>query len=315
MGIVVERYNDGFKREWDAFVEASRNGTFLFKRGYMDYHSDRFTDCSWVALKGNKPVALLPANLDPNGILHSHQGLTYGGWILPQSHLDGEDLLEIFQLAISQWKKFEIKGLRYKALPYIYAARPSQEDIYALFRLGAEICETNLSMAIDMRAPGAYNKLRKRKLAETAHLIDQVEEMASTAEFMKLTQDCLRKRYSASPVHSTEEITLLHNRFPENIRFFCIRGSEGNPAAGVCIYDTGIVAHTQYIATDEEGRERDLLTPLFTRLIRKEFAHCRYFDFGTSNEEHGMVLNNGLLRQKASFGATGVAYPIFSIKI
>ena len=42
----IVRYTADKEAEWNAFVAQSKNGTFLFDRGYMDYHSDRFTDHS-----------------------------------------------------------------------------------------------------------------------------------------------------------------------------------------------------------------------------------------------------------------------------
>ncbi len=39
-------YSINRKETWDAFVQASKNGTFLLQRNFMDYHSDRFFDCS-----------------------------------------------------------------------------------------------------------------------------------------------------------------------------------------------------------------------------------------------------------------------------
>ena len=98
----IERYSPAEAREWDEFVDRSRCATFLFKRPYMDYHAERFRDCSWIVRKGNAIVAMLPANIDEEGILHSHQGLTYGGWILPESHIDGADLLDIQKLVVTK---------------------------------------------------------------------------------------------------------------------------------------------------------------------------------------------------------------------
>ena len=47
----------------------------------MDYHNDRFKDHSLMVFKDDKLIALLPANIvDFN--LRSHQGLTYGGFLL-----------------------------------------------------------------------------------------------------------------------------------------------------------------------------------------------------------------------------------------
>ena len=36
--ITVARYAAEQKEVWDKFVQASRNGTFLLERDYMDYH-------------------------------------------------------------------------------------------------------------------------------------------------------------------------------------------------------------------------------------------------------------------------------------
>ena len=73
----VIRYNETLHDVWNAFIEDSRNGTFLLKREYMDYHADRFADCSFLFMEGMTCIAVLPGNL--NGTTyHSHQGLTYG---------------------------------------------------------------------------------------------------------------------------------------------------------------------------------------------------------------------------------------------
>lgn len=46
----------------------------------MDYHSEKFSDYSLLIYKGEKLIALLPANLI-NDQLFSHSGLSYGGFI------------------------------------------------------------------------------------------------------------------------------------------------------------------------------------------------------------------------------------------
>ncbi len=337
MNFEIRKYTPEMKREWDAFVDTSRNATFLFKRDYIDYHSDRFRDASCLAYKGNRLMALLPANLTPDGVIHSHQGLTYGGWILPSSHIDGADLLEIFETAIIYWRNSGYTALDYKPLPTIYHLTPSQEDIYALYRLGANVSEVNLSMALPLSEPIKFNQLRRRSLAKASRLPITIEETEDVKGFMNLVERCLNERYSAKPVHTAEELKLLKMRFPDNIRFFILTCDDPTPdtlssspqssekatqvndslslpasdksiQAGVCIYDTGLVAHTQYIATTPFARKENLLTPLIHRLITDIFSTRKYFDFGTSNQSTGPHLNAGLLRQKASFGATGVAH-------
>ena len=263
-----------------------------------------------------------PANVSEDGILHSHQGLTYGGWILPERHVDGADILDIFEAAIEKWKDEGYKALDYKPLPYIYSLHPSQEDEYALFRLGAVRTECNLSTAIPIAeicrqvigneessdSPRSfYNKLRRRALSKSARLDFTIKEYNDAAPIMAMTTACLKDRHDAAPVHSIKEMQTLKDLFPKQIRFWILEYAS-SPQAAVCIYDTGRVAHAQYIATTPLGRELDLLTPLFDYLINEIYTSHPYFDFGISNENRGQYLNRGLLRHKASFGATGVAY-------
>jgi hypothetical protein len=59
-------------------VSTAKNATFLFSRAYMDYHSDRFADHSPMIFNDHSLVGVLPANLNANGTLISHEGLTYG---------------------------------------------------------------------------------------------------------------------------------------------------------------------------------------------------------------------------------------------
>ena len=48
-------YSINRKEVWDQFVAQSKNGTFLFQRNFMDYHADRFFDCSLMIYDGISP--------------------------------------------------------------------------------------------------------------------------------------------------------------------------------------------------------------------------------------------------------------------
>ena len=52
----IRRYTTDMADEWNQFVARSKNGTFLFHRGYMDYHQDRFVDHSIVFFRNRKIV-------------------------------------------------------------------------------------------------------------------------------------------------------------------------------------------------------------------------------------------------------------------
>lgn len=310
---VIRAYGPELRREWDSFVDVSRNGTFLFRRGYMDYHSDRFTDSSFMAYKGNRLVAMLPADISGSE-LHSHRGLTYGGWILPKRHLDGADFLELWQAWLDHCRDNGIERIFYKPVPYIYHRQPSQEDLYALFRSGAVCMETNLSSAIDLADNPGFNMLMRRHLKKSLSSDVRIEEQQDVEAFMSMTCECLQSRHGAKPVHTVLELQQLKDRFPENIRIFILY-SDADPLAGVCLYVDCMTVHCQYISTTERGRRENMLPLLFHYLITDLFCKYRYFDFGTSNEDGGRILNGGLLRQKFSMGGTGVAYSKFMMDL
>lgn len=309
----IRQYRDDDATMWDKLVEDSRQGTVLHHRGYMDYHADIFQDCSLIAYRKGKPVAILPANREGNK-LYSHLGLTYGGWLTPHYHFDGTDMLNLFDSWIHWCKENAISEIFYKAVPHIYHRIPAEEDLYALFRFGASPWVTNLSSAIDMRKIPSMNTQQRRHLKKAISLQPWMRETSDVAEFMPILIDCLDSRHGASPVHSHEELQMLKDRFPDVIRLF-LSGTGDDSEAAVCIYDTGGVAHCQYIATSEAGRDNGTLTFLLHRLINETFAGSRYFDFGTSNESCGLVLNSGLLHQKAGLGGRGVAYTSYRIDI
>ncbi|MCM1005929.1 MAG: GNAT family N-acetyltransferase [Prevotella sp.] len=311
---VFQPYTPDNLQLWDECVASSRNGTFLLKRTYMDYHADRFTDASLIALKGNKPVALLPACRLPDDTLSSHAGLTYGGWLLPAAHLDGAAILTLLEEWVQYCRSVGFKKIVYKPIPYIYHTVPTQEDIYALWRLGFEKTAVNLSSAIDLRSPWKFNMSKRQQVRKARTHNIQIERSEDYALFWHILCECLVERHEAAPVHSLEEIIKLKTAFPENIKLYTLSDEQGMQA-GVCIYDTGRVVHSQYAATTARARERFYLTALYHFLLTEVFVGRDYFDFGTSNEQAGKYLNAGLLNQKYSMGATGVVYEQYSLAL
>ena len=82
--VSIETYESKYKSQWDSFIDVSKNATFLFKRDFMDYHSSRFEDSSFLIFKDLELVALFPANIEANN-LYSHKGLTYGGLVVKEN--------------------------------------------------------------------------------------------------------------------------------------------------------------------------------------------------------------------------------------
>ncbi len=313
--IIILRYDASMAAMWDETARHSRNATFLHQRGYMDYHSDRFADCSLVAMSGGKPVALLPACIDGD-TLYSHRGLTYGGWLVPLKHFDASVMVEVMDAAV-QWMRLNgIKHLVYKQVPHIYHRYPCEEDVYALFRHHAALAEVNISTAIDLDSPLPLDRGNK----SGANAARKAGIAAGPSEdwpgYWQLLSSLLDERYGTRPVHTLDEMLMLRGRFPEHIKLYTAT-LDGELLAGVVMYLSRPVAHCQYIGASARGKERKALTLLFDHLINeyKAAEGYRYFDFGISNEDHGRYLNEGLVRQKSRLGGRGIAYCTYQIDL
>ena len=124
----INRYSADEKCAWNGFIDLSKNGTFLFNRNYMDYHADRFHDFSLMFYCKGKLFAVLPANIR-NGVLYSHQGLTYGGLVTNRS-ARAANICSLFKELNGYLKENGVRKVVYKALPWIYSKYMAEEDLY-----------------------------------------------------------------------------------------------------------------------------------------------------------------------------------------
>jgi hypothetical protein len=307
--IRIEKYSPELRDEWDNFVAGSKNGTFLFYRDYMEYHSDRFKDSSLLFYWKNRLAALLPAN-EMNGVLYTHQGLTYGGLITTFA-ITAKAVLDMFEVLKEYLLEQGITSVIYKAVPHIYHKLPSEEDLYALFRNGAELIGRAISTCIVQKDKIRYSELRRRGMQKAADHNLVVRRNNRFRVFWKILNDNLIRKHGVFPVHSVSEIEYLKTRFPNNIHLHEVYDNE-KCLGGCVIFDTDRVTHVQYISATEEGKAMGALDCLFDYLIQKVYAHKPYFEFGTSTENGGIILNEGLISQKEGFGGRGIVYDTYS---
>jgi Acetyltransferase (GNAT) domain len=311
MQIRVESYGPQHKQIWDEMIAHSRNGVFLFCRDYMEYHNDRFQDASLLFFNDRDLLAVLPANRDGDRIV-SHGGLTFGG-VVSRHNLGASAMLELFDVLRECLRAQGARNLLYKPVPHIYHRMPAEEDLYALFRCGARLVRRDLSSTLDMacRPPMQHGRQSQLKRGQK---VFAVRESCDYGVFMDLVNSVLTARYNVAPTHTKQEMDLLARRFPRNIRLFgAYRGEQ--LSAGVLIYENPNVAHVQYIAGTDEAKREGALECIFDELFERQYAKTRYFDWGTSTEHAGQYLNAGLVQNKESYGARGVAYDLYELDV
>lgn len=308
----IERYRQDHRELWDRFVDSSKNGTFLLKRDYMEYHADRFPDHSYIFFdEKDVPVALLPATLRGD-TLTSHAGLTYGGLVLGLRS-DGAMPLKLFDLLKAQLREEGIFKLIYKPVPHIYHRQGAEEDLYALFRNGARLTVRNLATVIYLCDPIPSSRLGKRAIKRQRKGGISVREEPTVDNFWEIVVEDRRIRHNTRPIHSGEEMNYLKGCFPINIRFFTAVTEEGEVLGGAVIYvDRGVI-HLQYAACTPKGKDLYATDVIYHVLINDLLPDNRYFDFGTSNEDGGRYLNEGMVRHKEEFGGRSVVYDTYEL--
>ena len=309
------------RKEWDKFVTDSRNGTFLFCRDFMEYHSDRFEDASLLIYDNQKLLGLLPANRSRRdaATVESHGGLTYGGLLLGDK-ATAMLIGKMLHVAAEYYLAQGYKQLVYKPTPYIYHRQPTEEPLYWLYRAGATLEMRNVSTAVSLRNPLPLSELRGRKCrqAQNADLRIRSEKSGALADedypaYWDLLTETLEQRHGVRPVHSLQEIKHLKSLFPNEIKLYTAE-REGALLAGVLCFDCGKVVHAQYIAAGAEARTCGALDLLFATLL-EIYSNRAYFDFGISNEPETGRINEGLIFQKEGFGGRSVCYDRYLVSL
>ena len=308
----IHKYKDIDFNSWNNFIDTSKNGIFMFNRNFMEYHKDRFTDNSLLFYDNDKLIAIFPASIK-DGVLSSHGGLTYGGFItsndMKQHHMN-----DCFVALKEYTRQNGIKEIIYKHIPHIYHKQPAEEDLYSLFALGAEIIKIEASTVVDLKQPLKMPKGRKAQVGRARREGVEIKESNDFESFIALENTVLQERHGTKAVHSSAELNLLQERFPSNIKLLGAFYQNQLIAATVLfIYEN--VVHTQYMAANETAREIGALDLAVSTVIETYKDSKKWLDFGISTEDGGHFLNEGLISQKEGFGGRTNIYQTWKINV
>lgn len=308
-------YSSSFETSWDKLVNEADNGHFMFLRSFMEYHEDRFEDCSFMVHKGNKLIGIFPGSKHDKK-WHSHGGLTFGGLIVNPKYNRINLVCQAYNALVIELKSLGVLEAIIKPVPWVYHKRPCQGELYWLAQ--REMLENKVELTTTIALPSSedYSNVRKRmfKRAEankiTIRLCDRYDL------FWPCLSVLLMERYGKYPVHSEQEIRLLADRFPKNLLLFCVFDAEKTLLGGTLIFDSGSVWHAQYIASTENGRDKGALDKLFIDLIKMAtIKGKKFFDFGISTEDDGNFINNGLVSFKEGFSGTAAIHQKMTIQL
>ena len=308
--MIVQRYTESLKDSWNEFIRKAKNATFLFERDYMDYHSSRFEDYSLVVTNNNKFIAVVPANIN-NEVLYSHQGLSYGG-IVTLPNVSFQESLNIYIIVFDHLYSINIQTIHLKIIPSFYSIHPSDEVDYFMHQLQAKKTRCDVTLAINQQQKLGLSNDKRKNIASAKKKNLQISQSTDYKSFWKeILIPNLTNTHGVAPVHSAEEIQLLHRKFPQNIEWF-VATLDDRIVGGTVIFISDNVAHSQYISANQEGKKTGALELLHNYLINEKFNDKNIFDFGIVNKDKG--INKGLTYWKEGFGARTYCHDFYEVK-
>jgi hypothetical protein len=310
----IKKYDQNDYTIWNDFIAQAKNATFLFHRDFMEYHQDRFEDFSLLVFEEEKLKAVLPANKKGNSV-YSHQGLTYGGLVF-SSKLKAEKVELILDEILSFLKRNSIETFYYKPISSFYFPRGNQEMDFFLFKREAVLERKEMNLAINLALPLQISKSKLKHFRRIENLdLDIIEEKNFQPFWEEILEPRLLEKFNAKPVHTAEELALLKQKFPENIRQYSVYQKD-EIIAGITIFETENVVKSQYGATSKKGEEVRALDFLFINLIHKYKRKGKlFFDMGIVNSDDEKDYNVGLLKQKEELGCTVYNQDFYKIDI
>lgn len=305
----IRRYQPQDSQLWDFYVRKSKNATFLFFRDYMDYHNDRFCDHSLLFYVRRRLYAIMPAH-EVGTWFCTHRGLTYGGLLMDDA-VTTADVLVLFEELNDYLRSQGFNRVLYRAIPWVYHRLPSEEDLYAMFwKCGARLQQRMSGTVISLGEHMPWRKDHRRRLRQAQANGIRVERDGSLEAFWPLLNDNLMRKFNAQSVHTLDEILMLKSRFQQNIiQYNAYMGDE--LVAGITFYIMGHVLHGQYSGTNDRGRQFGAMEAIYEQVMYHDFVDMRYIDFGTSNENGGRLLNEGLIAHKEGYGGRTICYDTY----
>lgn len=302
----VQRYSSVEAEVWNKLIDESVNGTFLFRRSFMDYHQDRFTDNSYLIWEKGTLVAVFVAavakSAPDQSILVAHPGLTYGG-LVHGYDVKYYEFEAIFNAVLEKIAQDGFSKLVLKPVSRVFCKTYSEAQDFYYYKKQFCLLSRDVNSVIDLSEPLRLTRARKKNLKKAAAAGLEIHQNDDFTDFWSIMTASLLKTHNVSPVHTIAEMQALHAANSENIRLYTA-SVNGRIVGGTVLFldDKRGFIHSQYTHANEEGRAIRAIDSLVLHAaqLAREKGLLR-FSFGISTVKS--EVNYGLLSQKEDFGS------------
>ena len=302
----ISRYTPADQPLWDAFINESTNGTFLFNRTFMDYHRDRFRDNSYLIWEKSILFAVFVAGVavkaEDQTVLVAHPGLTYGG-LVHKAGIKYYELEKAYDLIVRTAKEEGFAKLVLKPVARVFCRTFTEAQDFYFYKNKFVPLFREINSVIDLTTEIQLTRARKKNLRRAEAVGLEIKSGFDCASFHQIMTDSLRKTHNVVPVHTLAELQLLMAANPDSIRLY-EASLDGQVVGGTLLFMDFLrgFVHTQYTHANEVGRTARAIDALVVNTIseaRRLGLTKLSFGISTFRSE----LNYGLLSQKEDFGS------------
>lgn len=312
----VYAFTDKDSKQWETFVASANNGTIFHSLKFLSYHpKGRFKNHHLIIKDRERTIALFPAVIQDKTVI-SHQGASYGGFVLQ----DGVGIHTIY-LAVENLVAY-LKNHHYKKViltqtPLIYYKSPHQYLDFALVKKGFTYLKREVTAVIPLDAADpllTFHADARRSTKKALREGVRVSISDDLTTFYKILKRNLSMRHNVSPTHTLRELKKLKSIYPEDIILFAAF-RKNRMLGGIVIFVANPrVLLAFYISHDNKYQAYRPVNLLFYEVLK--WGHTRgfkYLDLGTFTLN--MEPNWGLGRFKENHNARGFLRDTYELKL
>lgn len=323
--IKITDLNEKEKSEVDKFIlDKLSNGEFINSLKYLSYHpDDRFIDDSIIVkdLSSGVIKSIIMAGCKTNDMncIISHPGTTFSGPIFKTTQGVAE-INKVLKL-ILEYYETKYNKIEFRIQPTIYSSQPIEDIPYLLIKKGYTFGYTALANVIDLSNIEndkdifkIYDSKRRNQIRKSIRDFEYqfLKEDFIDEYIWNNMNDNLGRKFDASTTHSFSEIISLREKFPKEIVPYKTQKIDGQYGAFALVYKFKNVFHTQYLDLNYNLRQEYPNLLLIHNLIELAIDEgFRLFSFGSSTENGGELINDGLYNYKKGFGGGRIIQPVY----
>jgi hypothetical protein len=316
----IVEYTPDWKTRWDAFVEASNNGTMFHLQRFLDYHTQgKFAFLHLLFVDRGNIRAVLPGSL-VDGIFESPVGASYGSFVT--SSIRFRDAMDIVSALLDYGRKKGIREFLLTPPPLIYERRPSQSLDFALlwqgFRYSLHYIASAVALDPSRDILSRFQMTARRNVRNSIKNPDlRVEVNQRYDEFYPILVEN-KAKHNVKPTHSLEDLLRLRELLPGRLKLFMLYHRDDPVAGSLVFLANPTVAICFYNMLRYEADHLKPVDRLMYEVVRDATDQgYRYVDIGVSQETaaaNPMTPRMSLIDYKENFDARTVMRNTFQYR-